>query len=614
VVFLVIRQFDYKELSMYREKTICEMVREMEENDKNGETKLSEFVSQNMRKDINKTEAYYHGIPISGAKDANGKLKPVVNICYPAVNIWYRATDRDSKDLKIRAKNDKQVIPAFLATILLQQWMNSENFGQFLNDWGHVLAKHGSAVIEIVESKGELNCRVLNWNDILVDAIDFDGNIKVKKLWFTPAQLKKNKSYDKEMVKSLLDNLEARETIEGDKKDNKANYILVYEVHGELPLSLLTDKESDDETYVEQMHVISFQASKDKRDAFNDYTLFKGREKKSPLMITHLIKNEGQTYVGGAVKNLFGAQWQINDDEKMIKDQLEIASKILFQGSDETMDGKSFFTNVDNGQYLHHKPGEPMTRVSTTPDITAIQNHQSNTKQHANTINGIADAMISQAKSGTAWRQTQAELQEAHSLFELMGETKDLYLKQIFKDYIIDFFKKQLDNNEAIYKYLDASELKEIDSRYLPAETNRRVNKKKVDTILSGEIYDPAMEQADMAEMGQQIESELIGNQRFIQPSKESWKEELKDLDWDLELDIPEAVDTQEQLATLNTALTFLVGLQGRSMTPDEQMVFNELMKASGTLSPLKLSFNQSKQQTAQPQLNQPQPAMAGGQ
>lgn len=598
---------------MSQDKTLCEVVREMENFDRNGVTTISKYVSQNMRADIDKTEAYYNSKQISGDTDANGRRKPFKNICYPAVNIWYRATDLDSKQMLVRAGGNDQVISALLATIKLQEWMNKINFGQFLNEWGHTLAKHGSAVVEIVEKDNELSIRVLDWNSLIVDPIDFDANIKIKKLWLTPSQLKQNKSYDKESVDSLLDNLEARETIDGQKKDTKSDYILVYEVHGEMPLSYLTDNEEDDEEYVQQMHVLAFKATKES-GKYNDYTLFRGREKKSPMKLTHLIKIEGQTYVGGAVKNLFEDQWTVNEDEKMMRDQLLIASKIFFQGSDPDMAGSNFFSNVDNGEYLHHKPNEPMTRVSTTPDIGAMQGHQNSTLQHANMVNGIADAMISQAKSGTAWRQTQAELQEAHSLFELMTETKGLYLKEIWNEYLLDFFKKQLKNNKAISKILEAHEIKQIDSKYLPAEVNRRVEKRKKDTILSGEIYDPSQEQADVAQVSAEVQGELsaMGNQRFIQPDKENWAKEFEDLDWDLELDVTgESKDVQATMATLNTALTFVASLQGRPMSDDERFMFNELLKVSGTISPLQLSLNQSV--PTPPQSNQPQPMMAGG-
>ena len=332
---------------MYKEKSICELVREAESNDSSGITTLSRYVKQNMRADIDKTEAYYNSQFISGNTDADGRPKPFKNICYPAVNIWYRATSRTPNSLYFKASNDDEKITALLATIKLHEWMEKNNFGHFLNEWGHTLAKHGSAVIEAVEKKDELVIKVADWNNLLVDAIDFDGNVKIKKLWFTPAQLKKNKNYNQEMIEDLLNNLEARETADGQKKDNKANYIQVYEVHGELPLSFLTGKKEDEGEYVQQMHVVTFQAKKNNPNEYDEFCLFSGREKKSTMMITHLIEQEGQTYVGGAVKNLFQTQWVVNDSEKMIRDQLLITSKVFFQGSDDTMAGKSFFSNIE---------------------------------------------------------------------------------------------------------------------------------------------------------------------------------------------------------------------------------------------------------------------------
>ena len=63
--------------------------------------------------------------------------------CAGAVNIWYRATDIDRKDIRIKATKQRDILGAFLATIHLQEWMRKDNFGKFLNDWGRSLAKYG---------------------------------------------------------------------------------------------------------------------------------------------------------------------------------------------------------------------------------------------------------------------------------------------------------------------------------------------------------------------------------------------------------------------------------------------------------------------------------------
>lgn len=598
-------------------KTICELVRDMETNDASGETTLSKFVKQNMRDDINKSEAYYNSQFTTPKFDANGRPKPFKNISYPAVNIWYRATSRTPNSLYFKASSNEEQIPALLATIKLHEWMEKIHFGQFLNKWGHELAKHGSSPVEIVEKGKELTIRPLDWNTIKVDPIDFNGNIKIKELWYTPAQLKQNKNYDQDMVDHLLGTLEVRETADGEKRDSKAGYIKVQEVQGNLPLVYLTGKKGDEEEFVEQFHVVSFQAKKNNPNEYNEFCLYSGRLKKPTMVLTHLIDQEGQTYVGGAVKNLFEAQWMVNDSEKMMRDQLLIASKIFFQGSDEAMTGKSFFSNVDNGEYLHHKAGEPMTRVSTSPDISALQSWQERWQQFGNQVNGIADAMTQQAKAGTAWRQVQAQLIEAHSLFEKMGQTKDLYLKQIMNEYVLPFFKKQLiGDSSPIAKILEAHEIKQIDTKYLPAEINRRLEKRKKDTILSGNIYTPEMESQDTAEISQQLQGELAGNQRFISPKEVDWATELENLSWDLEfITESDSQDIQQQMATYQTALNFLISLQGRPMTDDEQMIFNNLVSLTGTISPLQL--NQGAKAPASPMampLNQPQPMMVGGQ
>jgi len=105
------------------------------------------------------------------------------------------------------------------------------------------------------------------------------------------------------------------------------DYIPVYEVHGELPLSYLTDKFEDEDEYVQQMNVVCFIESKDQdgKTYYEDFSLFKGRESQDPYQLDHLIKEDGRSMAIGAVENLFEAQWMVNHSAKAIKDQLDIA-------------------------------------------------------------------------------------------------------------------------------------------------------------------------------------------------------------------------------------------------------------------------------------------------
>lgn len=595
-------------------QTIQELVRQAEQTDKEGHTTSSRYVTSSLREDVDRTEAYLNSKHISGEVDHMGREKPFFNIVNSAVMIWYRATDIDRKNIVIRADNNETVIPALLASIKLQDWMKKSGFGQFLNDWGLTLAKHGSAITKFIEVDGELHCQVMDWNNIIVDAVDFDNNLKIEKHWFTPAQLRKKKGYNQKLVKQLLENTTTRKTQDGQQKDNKSGYIPIYEVHGELSKAIYKQskgevvEEDDYDEYFQQMHIITFQETNN--GEYEDYTLFSGKESRDPYMITHLIKKDGQTYSGGAVKNLFEAQWMVNHSEKQIKDYLDFCSKYITQTSDATFQGQNILTSIDNGDILIHKPNEPLTRINNQADINPMQSVKSSWQSVAAQINGISEAMMGEApKAGAAWRQVQATLQESHSLFELMAENKGLAVEDMMTNYVIPFFKKQLDDTEEISSILEAHQIKQIDSKYLPNEVTRRVNEKKKRTILSGALYDPGVEAADMAQAEAELKGVLEGNQRFIKPSEingRTWKEVLKDLQWRVIVDVTgEQKDVQGAMATLTTVLQTVAGLQGQPMPPEMKLVFDKILQLSATVSPLELSQASTAQPV--PQM-QPQP------
>ena len=403
------------------EKSVAALVRRNERLYQEGNSTISKYVTFDLAETINKIEAYLNSKFISGDKDDNGNDKPFFNIVTAAANIWMRATDIDRKNIKIKATKSTDTFADFLATIHLQDWMKRENFGEFLNEWGRVLSRYGSALTKFVESDGKLHSIVVPWSRVIVDSIDIDNDVIIEVIELTPAQLLRRKGYDKEKVKALIETNATRKTIGGQVINNKEGFIRLYEVHGEMPLSYLTGNDEDDDEYVQQMHVISFVEGSEV-GSFDDFTLIKGREEKNPYMLTHLIKEDGRVLSIGAVENLFMAQWMMNHTAKQIKDQLDLASKLIFQTSDENYVGRNAMNEADNGDILIHSPNQPLTQLANNShDTTAIQNFATLWKNQASEINGISESMMGNAApSGTAWRQVEALLQESHSLFALM--------------------------------------------------------------------------------------------------------------------------------------------------------------------------------------------------
>lgn len=581
---------------------VAALVRQMEQDYVNGNTTISKHVEFNQFEHNNRIDAYLNSRFTEGDGD-----RPFFNIVTAARNIWYRATDIDRKHIRIKANKVSQHLAAFVATIHLQEWMRRTGFGAFLNDWGRSLASYGSTVLKFVEVKGELKASVVPWNRLISDSVDFEANPKIEVLWMTPSQLLKNKSYDQDMVEKLLNSLESRETLDTQKKDNRAEYVKLYEVHGEMPLSYLTEKTKDTKEYVQQMHVVSFVAKKEGK-GFDDFTLYKGREAKDPYMITHLIKEDGRSQAIGAVEHLFDAQWMKNHTVKAMKDYLDIASKLIMQTQDQNFVGQNALNAIMNGDILVHAPNSPLTLVNTAkPDISQLQAFGQQWEVLAKEITSTPDAMRGETQpAGTAWRQVEALRTESHSLFELMTENKGLHIEDMMRKFVIPHLKKKMDTKEELTATLDAQYLSEFDSKYVPNEAIRRNNDRIKKQILSGEVadnVDPTLLEGD-------IKKELAnyGTQRFIKPSdldNKTWKQVLAELEWEVEVEVTdEAVDKQAVMTTLTTVLQTLATNPMILQDPNMKMVFNRILEETGAISTLEL---------ANVPAPQPQLAPAGG-
>src|SRR6185295_7773207 len=136
--------------------SIGEIVRKSENDYINGTTTLGKYVEFSQHENIEKIDAYLNSKHISGDIDSLGREKPFFNIVTAAVNIWYRATDIDRKQIKIKPTRITQTVMAFVGSLHLQEWMRRNFFGAFLNDWGLALSEYGSIPLKFVEKGDKL--------------------------------------------------------------------------------------------------------------------------------------------------------------------------------------------------------------------------------------------------------------------------------------------------------------------------------------------------------------------------------------------------------------------------------------------------------------------------
>lgn len=571
--------------------SIAQKVRKLETDFiSGGGTLMSKYVRTDLYTDINTIYAYLESKHISGEFDSLGREKPFFNIVLASRNIWYRATDIDRKNMILKATEEKLTLPVFFLSIYLQDWMRKEKFGSFLNKWGIALAGFNSSVVKFVEKDGKLNISTVPWARLIVDQINFEDNIQIETLELTETQLYDR--FGKEAVQDLINAKKARELTSKQNVDNKNNYFKLYEVHGKFPLSEITGRESDVEP-VQQMHIISLVAKSNDIDD-DCYTLYKGREQKSPYMLTWLLPSEdGSVTLNGSVKNLFNAQWMVNHTKKAIKDQLDLASKLIFQTSDNNYVGQNALSAIENGDIMVHAINQPLTQVgNNSHDVTSLTNFGQEWKALGNELNGISEAMLGIApKSGTAWRQTEAILQESYSLFEVMTENKGLHLENMLREFILPFLMKKMNNDKEIMATLDMIGIKEIESKFVKNEAIKVHNNIIKDAMLqNGEVT----KLPDLSKIEQKISEQRnsdFGNQRFLKPDEINWKKEFQNINLDeVEIEITgESSDTQAMLSTIDKALTIIAN-PAYANNPQAQFLVNKALAKTGFLSPVELS------------------------
>ena len=617
---------------MEKTQTIGSIIQEIENNYINQPTKISENVDFSQFENNNRIEAYLASQHMSGLYDAKGREKPFYNIVISAVNIWYRATKRRLKDIKVRADKEGNVLASYMATVLLKNWANKTDFESFLTQWGMTLASYGSAITKWIDRGDELDYSVMKWGNIMSDTIDFYSNPVVEKFYLTPADLINHKGYDKKVAKNMLDSITSRKTLRDEQVDNNDNYIELYEIHGVLPLSLVTGNESDDDEYVQQMHIVGMLGSTANKD-YEEFTLASGREDKSPYILTNLLPDAtGQRATGkGAVELLFDAQWMVNHSQKLIKDKLDLA-KTIYQTSDEAFVGKNSTTNIDNGDILITAPNQPLGRLDSSVDTVSLANFATDWNNLSQSLSSTPDAMRGgDIKSGTAYRTQQLAVNESSSLFEEMGYNKDIALKEMFREFIIPFVKRKMDTTEEISAIMESQDIKKIDKKFVSNKVNAKVNAKMISEILDERKMPTPEDQANMMQEEQAgLNAGLadLGNQRFFKPSdidSKTWKESIKDFEWDVEIDTPtDQKDVNLAMETLTNVLATITDpMKAQALqTPMGKFLFNKILTLTGAISPLEIGDIEASQdlqlqaqtnqaqQVLDPQSTNPQPQM----
>lgn len=579
----------------------------------------------NQYQNLQQIENFSHSQYASGQLDGNGNPKPFFNITTAKKNIAIRATDIDRKDIQMKTTDSDEEFRSFVATKFNRTLMNKMKFNEYLNSWGERLPKYGSCVTKVVRRGKTLEIKVVDWFTLVCDPVKFDSAPVIEKISLTPSELrlKQKDGWDSQIIEDLIENYRSsRKDIRGNEIYADPDFITVFEVHGNLPLSYLKDKPSkkDETEYTQQMQVIAI--GKNESDQIKEFTLYKGKESKNPYSISHWEQADGRTLGVGVVEAMFQPQIWYNYNALLAKKQLDLASTTILQTMDRDLTAKNVLTNMQSGDFLVHAPQGDVTPINFAPQgVAALQASNEVINRLAESITSTPDGIQGNTPpSGTAFRTVAMLNTEAHSYFDYITENKGNYIESLYREYVIPFIASQLSTSDEIVAVLSSEEIEWFDNEV----ANMAVTEELKKQTIAGNIVSPI--QLDQLRQQKLSQLKKTGAKRYLNSGKGTWKDYFKDYEWECEINITgESQDKKAALDTLSTALQMVAANPGILQNPTTKMLFMKLIDLSGVVSSLEIEGAaasappqqpqgqpvQGQPQQGQPQMPQPQPQQA---
>jgi len=452
----------------------------------NNRINITEGLTYSQKDTIKRVQFYTNSEYLSGSKDSQGRIKPFFNIVNYAVNVAVRATDFDTKDVQIVAKNPTQRMKAFLLRKELQNWMKETGFDKTLNDMGKDRAKFGGVLVKR-NLKDELEISVADWRNVVTDQVDIMQSPIIETHYMTPMQLAKKKGVWDGVDANWDEIVVAIEVAEGQKQstnqtstrddESQASGTLeVLEVQGEMQKSFI-DEDAEDWEYSIQKHYIL------NTDSLQ-VTLHSEEMKEGNYKYLPWENKEGRALGSGVVEDGFEAQTWTNDSVVKEREVMELASKMIFKTTDDLI-YDNLLTDADNGSIIKLKTGDlsPVNTVSNS--IPAFGNNiQSWGSQYERATSTFAAITGEELPSNTPLGSVQIQNNEARSIFDYRREEMGIFIQDIIVDWVLPYLSKKINKKHILNAEFADDELAMIDESFATSKVNTEV----VEMILDGEV------------------------------------------------------------------------------------------------------------------------------
>lgn len=583
-------------------QSIYQYITSEEENFKTNKIEVAGGYFWNFYTHILTTALYKLSQFLKGTGDEN---RPFKNIIRPILNLQYQTEGFDIKDIELYVDDAKHYAKSFLVRKFHEKWAREMKIDSFIDDLVESYVDFGGALVK--KLKGGYLEVVPMQRLAFCDQTDILSGTICEKHYFSPSELisvAKNSGWEMDKAKFLAQvcELQKKENYATTESATPSPYIEVYELHGNLPASWLSEDGNLDE-YVPQMQVCAFYKSGEKgangEYSQNGITLFKTSEPKPRYKFISRHPVYGRALGIGGAEELFQDQIWANYAEITKKNLLDAAGKVLYQTADESFHTRNKTHNLSNGEILVHEPGSPISQVNTFPNsLTLFDRLSEEWLEHARFLASAEGPVTgSEAKSGTPFKLQSLITNRGLSIHEYRKGKIATFLDEVYKDWVIPYLVAEILKGQEFFAKLDVEEMQDISDRMSKNYTDKMITEK----ILNGNILNPDEIEAYRTLVKSEFQS---SNKKFIK----ILKDEFRDTPIDIKINI---AGKQRYLAEYVEKLgnIFQIIAANPAVLNDQRLtrILNQMLEAAN-MEPISLAEAQPVEGQAPASAVQPQP------
>ncbi len=552
---------------------------------------------------LRKCELYSNSRYVSGPKDSLGRKKRFFNIVNGKKDIAKRATDLDTKDIRIKTDEPDDFTRVYILEKKVRNWMEESNFAKFLNNAGETRPKYGGVLAKKTVNKGKLNIDVVEWRNTITDQTDIIEGCIVEKHFYTPSKLSK--------MRGVWDNIDDALALATDNKTSMTTgqeiktpgkYIEIYEFHGDIPRSLVEEGAKEDE-YARYFIICAGATKQDTKGEqyTSSVTLFSAEEKENPYKYLPWDKVPGRALGKGIIEEGFEAQEGVNDAKMKELQAMEIASKIIFKTDDNKV-SKNALTDMDNGDVVKVSKGSDLTQVNTmSSSIPAFDNLVESWKAQFESATSTFAAISGETlPSGTPYRLGAVMNQEAGSIFDYRREEFGIWIGEIMEDWVLPHLLRDIKNGDTFLAEFSPDELKRIDDSFISKHLAQTI----IEENMAGRFVPPEMVAQEIDKLKENLRA--TGKHRFLDIPKGYFDKIQTKISFET---TGEQRNKAAMLETLSNIFQATAANPTVLQDPQLKKIFERLMEVAG-INPIEIETDTPP---AQPMMAPQGPVAQGG-